>query len=203
MKILNTIQELWDYCLYCPLCKESCRKIDISVGPDDYFNLISFKKNNEKLNLKGRLLSGNQIYIVNYTINCLDNSFDVKFSLTDDIKENPYNLVAPYFYFYINGDCEKCNRSYINGSDLEFDNENKKIANIGIDREGIYLVSEHDGFHVDLQYNANKTIIYKCAEDRHGTIADFVPGYVCNLIKINFLDADKAINKIKTLLTFS
>ena len=101
MKILNTIQELWEHCLYCPICKESCREMHVSVGPDETCNIISFKKKNEILHLTCKLLLRKLKYIVHYTVNCNDNSFDVKFSAPEDNSVDINTASSPYFYFYI------------------------------------------------------------------------------------------------------
>lgn len=202
MKILNTIQELWEHCLYCPICKESCREMSVSVGPNETFKIISFKKKNELLHLTCKLFCQKLKYIVHYTVNCNDNSFDVKFSALEDSLSDANNILSSYFYFYVQGSCKKCNCSSAHSSDLKLDMENKKIVTIGLDREGVYLLDRDDSFHVDLQYDVNKTFISKCIKERNGEIVDY-PGHMYDLIKVNFMEPDRAINKIKIFLTFS
>jgi hypothetical protein len=51
MKSFNSLQELWSYSLYCPVCKNMDRRIDLSIGMDDCFRLIEFRKINQILTI--------------------------------------------------------------------------------------------------------------------------------------------------------
>lgn len=51
MKNFNSLQELWSYSLYCPVCKNMDRRIDLTVGKDDWFRLVEFRKINQILTI--------------------------------------------------------------------------------------------------------------------------------------------------------
>lgn len=191
-KILNTIQELWSYCLYCPICKDTCREITVAAGPDDNFKLISFIKENHILTFQCVF---KKTFIANYEINCLDNTFKI-------IGNNP-NLDQTYCYFYIQSICRACNSTHVAGTDLELNLEEKSIYNIGIEREGIYLLSTKDMYHITMLYLDSRMLVSKCFKDEAGVIID--DNRVCTLplVDIDFSKPRKATQRIKTMLVFS
>ena len=201
MKLFNTIQELWDHCTFCPICKDNCREMQLSVGPTDISRLLSYTKKDHLLHIKSRLHLNKQGYFVNYIVNCTDNTFDIKISSPEDLNTTD-NDKGAYFYFVIKSDCKKCNYSYCNSVNLIFDLYNQKIVNIGIEKEGVYLIDNADSIHVLLDYNYKRTIIHKCIK-YHGEIKDLPDAVICPLLKLDMKDSDKAINKIKTFIIFS
>ncbi len=78
MKTFNNVQELWDYCSFCPICTRNCREVIVSVGPDGVFILISSQKKDNNLYLQCTYKNKRNIYNVDYNINCLDNTFQVE-----------------------------------------------------------------------------------------------------------------------------
>lgn len=203
MKLFNTIEELWGHCLFCPICNDNCRDIHVSAGPDDNFKLISFKKNDEILQLKCSLHLKKLKYVVDYKINSNDNTFKAKVFAPKEVENSIENPLSTYFYFYIQSTCNKCGYSYCNGSDIEFDQDNQKVVSIGIEREGIYLIDHTESFHVTLEYDKNLTNITKCIKVKDkDEIRDLPLAYQCPLIKVNMKEPQKAIRRIKTVLTF-
>lgn len=203
MKILNTLQELWDYCLYCPVCKDTVRTIHVSVGPDDAFILKSYKKNKNILELRCAVRLKKREFKVNYNINCQDNSFEFDISDPESCEVEVNKASAPYFYFYIQSDCKKCLATHTNGRDLELDLFNNKITNIGIEREGIYLLDQKTKYHITLVYDIDEMIISRCYENESGVIIDDNKPFQIPIIDLDFSDPVKVTNKIKMMLLFS
>lgn len=211
MKILNTLQELWDFCEFCPICCESCRTITIDVGPDRAFKLISYSKINVDLIMTCRFKSKGEQYNIIYKIDCLTNNFSVdvsepiSFSSLPSLEDNDYvhSAARAYFYYYINADCKKCNGSYASTSDMEINFLKKKIENFSIDRETFHLLRDKDKFHVSLHHDQNSMLISKCIVDAVGQILDDNKIFKCSLINLDLSNYDKVINKIKTLIFFS
>lgn len=191
-KTLNTIQELWSYCLYCPICKDICREITVAAGPDDQFKLVFFKKEDVILTIQ---CVYNKKFIANYEINCLDNTFEI-------IGNDP-NLDQTYCYFYIQSICRICSVTHSAGTNLELNLEEKSIYNIGIEREGIYLLSTKDMYHITMLHLNSRMLVSKCFKDKDGVIID--DNKVCNLplVDIDFSKPRKAARRIKTMLVFS
>lgn len=195
MKILNTVQELWSYCLYCPVCKDICRDIQVLVGPDDHYQVVFSEKEDHILSIQCLYGRKHKSTHITYNIDCLNNTFEI---------EGDVNRIDDsYCYFYIQSDCRQCNATYTNGADLELNQETKQVYNIGVEREGVYLLSTKDKYHLTLQYDNNTMLVSKCFEDEEGMIID--DNKVCNLpiVNIDFSKPRKAAHRIKTLLVFS
>jgi hypothetical protein len=204
MKKYNNIQELWSYCLFCPICQDITRDMQISVGPDDTFSLSSFEKNNNILTLNCLFFVKKQKYHIKYDINCIDNTFNS--DISDPTPSDKYVTKAslPYFFFYIRSNCRVCDASHTNGTDLELDLSSKIIFNIGVETDGIYLLKEKNKYHISFEYDRNKMIISRCYEDKNtGEILDDNKPFNFPIIDFDFSNIEKVINRIKTILTFS
>jgi hypothetical protein len=195
MKILNTVQELWSHCLYCPICKDICRDPLVSVGPDDQFQIVFAEKEDHILSVQCLFKKKDKKIHVTYLIDCLKNTFE--------IEGNDSALQNTYCYFYIQSDCRRCDATHTNGTDLELNLETKQISNIGIEREGIYLLSTKDKYHVTFQYDNNTMLVSKCFEDDDGMLIDDNKVARLPLVNLDFSKPRKAANRIKTLLVFS
>jgi hypothetical protein len=203
LKKLNSVQELWSHCLFCPICRDITREVYVSVGPDDVFELSKFEKKDHILFLDCFFYTKKEEFKIKYEINCLNNSFKAIISSPNPSSRTITGASSAHFYFYINSDCRICNASYTNGADLEIDFLSKEIINIGIEREGIYLLNEKSKYHITLEHDNNRMQISKCFEDEDGGIVDDNKPFIFPMIKLDFSNPKKVINKIKTLLVFS
>lgn len=210
MKILNTIQELWSYCLFCPICQDMTRDIIVEVGPDNACAISSFKKTNHILRLDCTFRAKKQQYKTVYRINCLDNSFKVAISepVHSSASQDEYKRVdkasAPHFFFYLFSDCQRCHAAHTNSADLELNLLDKTIYNIGVEREGIYLLTEPTKFHLTLLHSENQMEICKCSISEDEMVIDEEKTFVYpSVINFDYSDPKKVINKIKTMLVFS
>lgn len=204
MKILNTVQELWTYCLFCPVCQDLTRKISIAVGPDEAFQIYSFQKDNDILQLQCSLTVKNKKYNALYYINCHNNSFKVDISDPQLGELSVEKASSPYFYFYIMSDCRQCDATHTNGTDIELDMNKGTLHNIGVEREGIYLLEQKIKYHITYEHDRNKMQISKCFEDENtNEIIDDNKPFNFPIIDFDFSNQQKVLNKIKTLLVFS
>jgi len=196
-KTVNTIQELWSYCLYCHICKESHREIEVSAGPTSvgstpHIQLIHFEKENNILNIQ---CVYKKIFNVTYSIDCLNNNFK--------IISNNSEVITSYCYFEIQSVCHICNSTHVQGADLELNRRDGKVYNIGIYSEGTYLLSTKEMYHVTMLYSTALMLVSKCFKDEDGKIID--DNRVCTLplVDLDFSNPHKAANRIKTMLVFS
>lgn len=208
MKLFNTVQELWDYCAYCPICMRSCREVVVSVGPDGVFILVSSQKKNNNLHLECTYKNKRNIYSVNYDINCLDNTFKVEVPKVQELAPNevanPKRVKEAYFFFFVEGLCRDCNCTSAHGQDLEFDLIDKKISNIGLERESFYLLEGKDKFHVTPIHDRNVMLVSRCyVDDEEIGFSESDKTIELPLVKLDLSDQEKATNKIKTLILFS
>lgn len=207
MRIFNTVQELWSFCSFCPLCREHSRTITLQVGPDDEFNLsdnLPYEKIGSELKLYAsyQMERGGLDYIkgrisATYLINCDTNDFelqvsDINLSLAEKAKR-------ANFYFYVYSKCHKCDNSYINSSDVEFDLENKKVYHIQMDREGYYL---QDKYHVTVSHEQNMLMVSRLEMTEDARI-DHEKVIELPYVNLDLSDIPKVVNKIKTLILFS
>lgn len=208
MKLFNTVQELWDYCSFCPICLRSCREICVSVGPDSVFILVHSQKKKNDLYLQCTYKNKRNIYSVDYNINCLDNTFKVKVPKVQELPAgeiaNPKKVEKAYFFFFLEGLCRECNCTSAHGLDLELDIVDKKISNIGLERESFYLLEGKDKFHVTPIHDRNVMLVSRCyVDDEEIGFSESDKTIELPLVKLDLSDQTKATNKIKTLILFS
>lgn len=200
---MKSLQELWSHCLFCPICRDITREINVSVGPDDAFEIFKFEKNDHILSLDCFFYTKNKEFKIKYDINCLNNSFNVVISDPTPSTRDVSRASSAHFFFYINSDCRICNATHTNSADLELDMINKVVSNINVEREGIYLLNEKTKYHITLEHDCNRMQISKCFEDEELGILDDNKPFTFPMIKFDFSNPKKVINKIRTLLVFS
>src|ERR1700722_1895367 len=205
MKILNTVQKLWAYCLFCPICQDMTREVHVSVGPDEVFKLLRSKKDNHIIHLNCSAQIKKQKYKANFCINGLDNTFT--FVISDlpgsGFYSSPLSVEkakTPYFYFYVQSNCKRCHCTSVFSSDLELDLLRKVITNIGVERETVILLNESDKYHLSLEYDENQMIISRYTEededlDEEGSLDK---EFITSLIDLDFSQPSKVVRKIKT-----
>ncbi len=209
MKQFATIQELWDYCSYCPICLRSCREVVVSVGPDGHFILVAAQKqDNDTLFLQCTYKNKRSIYSVNYDINCLDNTFKVTVPYVQEVAPgevaNTEKAKKAYFFFFIEGLCRECNCTSAHGLDLELDIVDRKISNIGLERESFYLLEGKHKFHVSPIHDRNVMLVSRCYPDDEGIgFIESDKTIELPLVKLDLSDQERVVEKIKTLILFS
>jgi hypothetical protein len=206
MKIFNSIQELWDYCSFCPVCQNT-REMSVSVGPDDVFTLDSFSKRDSILELQCQFHKKQNIYYVSYKIDCNTNSFDVQ--VTNVLEKMPETKMPPdkvkkaYFFFYIQSNCQYCDCSTAHGKDLELDMLEKKVYNIGLERESHWLLNETDKFHISVIHDRDVMLVTRCYGIDEFDFREDGKSITLPLVKLDLSNQHKVVNKIKTLILFS
>ncbi len=200
---MKNLQELWSKLLFCPLCQDITRKITMSGGPADALHLLSFKKINHILKLHCEFAAFNNVYDIKYDINCLDNSISCNISSPQFVAEEQKKAKSPFFYFGIHADCRQCTNSYADSKDIEIDLLNHKITNIGLEREGVWLLDQNPQYHITLFHPEEQMLISRCHEDENGGIVDDTDPSIFPIIQFDFSKPKKVANKIQTLLLFS
>jgi hypothetical protein len=209
MKSFNTVQELWDHCSFCPICQEDCRDVLISVGPDAVFQILDSEKDDSFLDMSCTFTNKKNVYSVQYKINCQDNTFTVDVTdvqlLTAAAQLPNKKVEEAYFYFYLQSSCPKCQCAVTYGSDLELDILDRKITNIELEREGFYLLKEIDKFHITTIYDRNIILVSRCQGIEDGDLGFEEDDKTITLpmVKLDFTNQAKIVNKIKTLILFS
>jgi hypothetical protein len=200
MKNFSTLGELWNYCEYCSLCKNN-RKIILNIGPDPYFKLIKYTKLESELILYCRFRNLQNLYCdIKYTISCKDNSVKSEYSenYVNEFLDKEFNssirnnIKYPYFYFYFNIICEKCDNTHLCTDDIELSKD--YISNLRLDREGFHIRDGNNKYYICYNHIDNKTLILKEGNSRQLSIN--------SIVEIDFSNINY-INKVKTLLNFS
>jgi hypothetical protein len=206
MKIFNSIQELWDYCSFCPVC-QGARQISVSVGPDMVFSLKHMHKEDETLHLECIYKKKQNLYTIQYKIDCNTNLFDVSVANVEVLVEKnqiPFAKVAKaYFYIYIRSKCHECGCSSTDSIDLEFGIVDKKVTNIQLDREVFRLLNEVDKFNITVIHDDNIMLVSRCYEFDEEDYDEDSKAIRLPLVKLDLLNQAKVVNKIKTLILFS
>jgi hypothetical protein len=197
MKPFDNLQEVWDYCTFCPLCQKDKREISISVGPDRFWSFVSFEKIGDILATTCTYKYKQNRYFVNYSFNCNDNTFlldspSSQEGLLEKAKE-------AYFYFYIDGVCPSCECSAAATTDLELDLQAGIVTNIQIEREKFFLLQEKDKFHITLAHSSNIMRVSKYFDSSFEEDEEVeLP-----LFDLDLTNQAKLVNKLKTFILFS
>lgn len=199
MKDLNTIQEIWERCLFCPICQDAARSVDITVGPDGVMSLDEFSKDDHILRLDCTAKIHSKKYLLHYLINCLDNTFELCVDVKNNTGEPVDRSPRSYMFFYIQGNCPVCDCANTCSFDMELNLAQKRILSVGLERESIYLLKEPSKYHVIMAYDSNELIISRCDNDG----ADTGNPLYTSLMELDFSDSKKAVQKIKTIMVFS
>lgn len=198
MKPFSTLKDLWEYMLYCPICQGSCRAITMSVGPDDVFSLNNYKINKtDSIKIDGSF--NHQTFKTNliFHIDCKQNTFTIDIKAVEDFKSEKgvYKSDKPYFYFYLYSKCHECDSSEANSADLELNFLQKKIIDIGVEHEVLYVLEDNSGFKIEYQYDEN--VVHIC---EYKVLS---PTLTLSSLELDFTDKNKLLNKLKTLVLFS
>lgn len=206
MKLFNTIQELWDYCKFCPICTRNCREVIVSVGPERFILVDHLKVDND-LVLHCTYKGKREVYAVEYKFNCQDNTFQIStpsiIELGPNIIANPGKVKEAYFYFYMEGVCYDCNNTSVSSVDLELDRSNNCIQDIGLERENFYLFDTEDSYHITTIHDRNIMLVSRCHFDETGGFSEYGKPVELPLVKLDLTDQLKTASKIKTLILFS
>src|SRR5574337_519053 len=199
----NNIQELWDYCSYCPICTRKCREVVVSVGPDDHFILVDFEKEGTNLQLQCTFKNKSHIYSAEYNIDCLNNSFSVKIPKVQSVPEGetaePERATRAYFFFFLEGLCRECNCTSAHGKDLELRVIDNKIFDIELERENFYLLEGKDKFHVSPIHDRNVMQVNRCYPDDDGISFNESKKIIeLPLVKLDLADQERVVSKLKT-----
>ena len=204
MRILASIQELWNYCDYCPVCKENNGQLILTMGPDECITLVKHNKTENNLELNCILNVSTNQYTIDFDIDCNNNTFSFDLSKPKPTSNAIIEASKPGITLCIQKICQKCNYYYVNGSDIELNILTKNAEEIGIERESAYLIHENDQYHITVSYDSQTLFASKFYIMNGNIIDDATPfEYPTSNIEIDFNDAKKVIRKIKTLQTFS
>jgi len=178
----------------------------VSVGPDAVFILVSNQKKDNNLYLQCTYKNKRNVYTVEYNINCTENSFLVEvpnvIELAQGETAKPQKVKEAYFFFFLEGLCKECNCTSAHGLDLELDIVDRKVSNIGLERESFYLYEGKDKFHVSPIHDRNVMLVSRCYDDGLG-FSESDKTIELPMVKLDLSDQEKATNKIKTLILFS
>lgn len=213
MKLFNNLQELWDYALYCPICKDMCRDISLSLNPDDIFKPDPPFSKDELLIINFTAAVKNTFNSVSLVegklkINCLTNQFVI-----EDLSQLPSTFIpillkkmayAKYVMeLFLYSNCLICGDSSIHSNDIELDFSSFSLKEIKLGLETVEIeVDSSKIYRVHQEYDSNLTLIeeyYTLDDGRRKRKAT----YSHNLLNIDFSDLKKAFSRIKTILVFS
>jgi len=205
MKSFNSVQELWEYCQFCPLCQDSCRIMRVKVDPDDAYKLISFEKTDDQLKLHCVFSYKRELSKVVFEIDTHTNS--LKTTVSDPVitiqTGGQFRAKKAFVVFQLFGDCDRCACTHATSAEMELGLTNKEVGPPKVDREGVYLLENNDKFHITLIYDRNVMLVSRCFLDEDDIAVDDNKVLELPLVKLDFSNQEKVINKINTLILFS
>ena len=207
MKKFDNLNNLFEYCFYCPICQDNCRQIESMQFAPDYVNYLNkdiidvanSKKPLDKLDFQ-------------LQIGAFHSSRKIKslpsYQLTIDIANNKSKISkfnhnfsdVNYLYFYIHSSCKNC-FSYINTSDVELNFVNSTISNISIENETFFLFKTENKYLLSYYYDEGIMNVSKLYADNERIFPEHKK-HMLPIMNFDFLNQEKAANRIKTILTF-
>jgi|SRR5579885_3112265 len=202
MKKFDTLQQLWDYCRFCPLCQLPCRSVSVGMD-DDAYGLLSHNKEENQLVIEAEFSYKRHGRKVIFTIDCTTNQLKTNVLDPQPSLHTTNKARKAYVGFVVYGDCPQCERSSATSSEIELDITGETLGPIKMDREGIYLTEFEDKFHVSLFYDSETIKVSKCYLDDDNIVVDDNKILELPLVNLDFANKEKIVGKIKTLILFS
>lgn len=190
MKIFDTLQQLWEELIFCPICLDNSRVPSITA--EDGFFIHSFGIDNFKLKI-----SGNNNFSKYISLAPVHFEIDLKTNISRIINHSNMDKVCLHF----DAECNKCH-SYVR-SFITVYFKTETISNIKIYSEDVYLFNDSHKYHITFLYHDNYMLISSLEIDQTGTLIDKNKVLRRAIINLDLSDVDKAINKIQTILVFS
>ena len=203
------ISNLWNHCVYCPICKKNCRNICIKfllssnrltnkisvLNTKDIKNFI-FSEENNILKLKISIKSPHRKYRPPdeylLEINSVNNSIHF---------ENSSTNIQDELLLYIQASCDKC-FSYAYSSNIKLNTITLNAYNIYLKCEDFYLLDYEDKYFLHVDYHSNETYVSRVTLDKNNEFIFSDKKYKFPIFDFKSLDQDKIIKKIKTMLMF-
>lgn len=192
MKVFSNLKQLYDYCLFCPLCNKYCRTIRVSGDCHQFesFTHLNYSIRDDYLNLEFTYTNNGQSTFIKKTFTIdLRNNKITSDTITDDEA-----------YFFIEGNCETCKATSFS-SDFDL---NSKIEKPSLEREVFHLFKNNIGYCIDIFHDSDTVEIYKSSYNNKkiNTIGSKLKSDL-ELFDLDFSDLDKLYNKIQTIVLFS
>lgn len=203
MKKFSTLQELWSYCRFCPLCQDITRDITVASGPGESSVITKQKKDNEILQITCLKMVGSMKFTYTYYIDCVRNTFTLSVKEANP-EDSPVKRQASNFMFYLISSCDVCNNTSTNSTDIELDILSKKITSFGVSLESIYMLNQKSKYHLVLDHDSQLLNVTKVRYVSDiGEIEDESKVITFPLTHFDFSKPKKVIKRIQTLLVFS
>ena len=193
------IEDMWQNLSFCPICKEFCRKIDLSVGLDTHFSLLSFSKDENELEIKSYLTINYKKYMTIFKLNCLNDKYIFDIYSATSLEEVTISDFQIYFYFYMQSFCDVCDSASAYSSDIELDNTTNVVTNIGLESENFTLRKQNEVYKVTLDYLEDRMYVLPYNEEPFYKEKEFK----YPIISLDVSNQEKAVDKIKTLILLS
>jgi hypothetical protein len=192
---MNNLQEVWTHCLFCPLCQDVCRNINIfplagisieNLNKKNEFIEFDCHINNSKKSAKGLR--------VHYKLDAINNSFEF------EIRKPGENMQISNISMEMSGGCNKCKKTYSISSSFDLDIKEQNIKNFGIDKDSVMLFDGNNYYHITILNYSKQLLVSKCDDDSFLSEGEAIS---LPLINLDFTNPKAILTRIKTLLILS
>jgi hypothetical protein len=194
---MNNLQEVWEHCLFCPLCQDVCR--EMHMAPFLKGALIdNINKQNNTLEFDCQITivkKSSKNIKIHYVIDLINNSFESK-TLDPSDEMTIINMSVG-----IQGICKKCEGTLSISSSFDMEIKSKTISNFEIAKDSVTLFDENNYYCITVLNYSKQLLVSKSSDKDSG---HFISGaIILPFINLDFANPKAVISKIKTLLLFS
>lgn len=233
MTRFDTLKQLIDYCLLCPICN-SKRDLEFSVGPDtptpnapnlgeendtDLIRLINYELTEDRLLFVVKIHVLKSRYQITFNIDTNTNRLTSFYTtLYEEDSSAITKATAPQFYFNIWAQCGQCRNSQLNTHEINLDILSKVIYPLEVECETRSLTVGSSGFQLEYDYlntidpQAPKIItVFRLKERSHSEFYDgphpdfelYGQPVYFPMTEFDFSDIPALYKRLSTLIFFS
>lgn len=185
MKKFNNLNKLLRY--KCPICNSELENQIYFASPDYEANIPILENH--------KLIMFFYSHDNNFTVEINLKNNKLNFGYTNPDFSLPKKFLENQLFLYLNSVCKNCKSYNYSSCDIDVFLNSKEIGPIYIEREYFFI----DDYKLEYRYNSNSTITFSKKIEKSTQYKTLCK---IKMIKLDFSNKEKLINKIKAIIIF-